>query len=150
MVYAQGTTTGQISGAVIGFDIEEDGISPSLIGGGSVGTKSQSLIAQYAAPPEAPTSRVALFGGLWFLFIGVPWAFWWFRSLDPVWSSLVMYAVSLLVPVVVSICVGAWIGFKLGPSEGEKQYKKQLSDWEKTWICLSCGNQWIPIQAPKN
>lgn len=141
MVYAQGTSTGTISGALIGLHAGQGGISPSLVGGGSVGTQSQSLIAQYAAPPTAPASRVTVLG-IWGLCLSLPLAFVFFLSCKD--SNLC--GLESLGVVGCGFLIGAFVGSSLGRSHEEQQYEIRMMRWRRTWMCLSCGRRFIPCE----
>ncbi|MCX6985663.1 MAG: hypothetical protein NT118_13080 [Lentisphaerae bacterium] len=145
MVYASGTKTGTISGTMIGFDVGNDGISPR-IGVGSVGTQSQSLIAQYASPPEKPMSRNVKWG-LFGLFVGfLPLVFAIIvrlLSTDILLSSSVdIFSISLIALVIGPI-IGLIFASIAGKSKEEKEYGGKMGAWRLSWICTTCGNKWI-------
>ena len=146
MAYAQGTNTGTISGTAIGLEVGEGGVHPSFVGGGSVATQSQSLIAQYAAPPSAPSTRVfqcgligVAIGGM----LGLGGCNYLMEQSSP---DAAMFILAILGPVLAGAVIGVVVGAKLGPSDEEKEHDKQMVDWRKTWICLSCGHRWIPAE----
>jgi transcription elongation factor Elf1 len=146
MAHAQGTKTGKISGTMLGADFGGDGSISPTFGGGSVGTQSQTILAQMTAPPKAPMNRYAFWCWICFLVLGVPAMVVWFwlrvnsKQEIPTWEAIGM----IPMPLVLSLVIGACIAGARGKSTGEAEHERALFSWHRQWVCLTCGHKFMP------
>ncbi|MCX6996510.1 MAG: hypothetical protein NTV49_05370 [Kiritimatiellaeota bacterium] len=149
MAYAQGTKTGKISGAMLGADFGANGSITPVIGGGSVGTQSQTIFAQMSAPPKPRMSRKVCWIIGCILLIGLPtlglglWYWWSHPQGEASWMVGVLIAGAIFGPALIGYIIAA----ALGKSADELDHERALFAWQRSWVCLMCGKIFIPADA---
>lgn len=131
MIYQGGTTTGN-------FSALSYGTNAGVIGTGGK-TKSQSLLAQQTAPPQKQNNGclhafitvLILFGSM-FVFTLVMTALVGESSL----TGLLAFIFGMVATIFYAVHINR------NSKAENKVWREQIAQWEKSWMCLKCGNKW--------
>ncbi len=94
---------------------------------------SQTELAKRCSPPDEPSpgfilSTIGIVFSVWFAFqVG--------DMMDSFWIGLVSFPVSTTMLYVFWSLVLA--------RSSHRRHEEDMAEWEKTWICLKCGNSYI-------
>jgi len=147
MAYQTGTSSGNIQMATYDFN---DGIG---VAGGSI--KNQTLLAANLKPPKMPNfdfeNVIKIGAALGGFVLGVIIDILIYKMVDVVFGNegmamIVFCVVALFLPGITAF-LGLYLAKKsvdAGIEEKHKKHERELARWSKMWICLSCGNGWLP------
>lgn len=150
MIWELGTGTQMTAGAAVGGHFNaQGGFSPSVH---SIRTETQTRtrLAERYAPPitdRAAKSREHRMYAIVALIIGSPIALITWNSIatnpgyNPGRGLLCLIGMGLALAGLVGVI---WKSIQL-PAEEELDAadRKRQPQWEQTWACLSCGNEWV-------
>lgn len=140
MIHAAGTSYGRTTTRLIGAGVGDD----LIVGGGTASTSStsRSLLAAKAAPPNPEVGN----DGLWHMFGCVTMVLLFFLMAVIAASG----AIVLWVPLVGGFLV-AWLGTEASQRRADERnkqvYKPAYARWERTLMCLRCGEMREPKDA---
>jgi hypothetical protein len=130
MVYAQGTSSGQISASGIAYD------RGYVVGQAYGSMSSSSALAQVVAPPQRlRLGQIGCLNLVVAIVLSLP-AFLFLNFVMPQGTmngSLMMLPGILLLPFFLMHYVRQRI-----------RHDAELKRWAATWMCLRCGNRWVP------
>ncbi len=127
MVYAQGTSSGNFSG------LSYNGDNVGMVGGKST---NQSVLASKIAPPNKPYFRlitIVFLSIFFFILTSIILKF----VID---SLLTRSLIAVISTILFAALTTKYESIKL--AKEQNIYTRELSEWQKSWLCLRCGSMW--------
>jgi hypothetical protein len=134
MIYTSGTSTGIFTAGSYTM-----GVGASITKGQ---TTNQSVLASRARPPLKPTMRFGLMVVAFVLTFIVSMILFEFL---PAMSGEVKFL--LFLGVIAGLMVGVYVLERKRLQPLTEQYAKDFAAWQRSWICLRCGNTWRRIRT---
>lgn len=134
MVYTSGTSTGSFTAGSYTM-----GVGATVTKGQ---TTNQSVLASRTRPPLKPTMRFGLMVVAFVLTLIVSMILFAFLPAMPGEVKFMLF-----IGIIVGLMVGVYLLERKRLEPLAEQYAKDFAAWQRSWICLRCGNTWRRIRT---